>query len=205
MRKLNSQIWCNWLCWTSRNPKEEPNHSLISGLRADTGSTEDRMEQGIMAASADRDGDVVYVNISPRRSSSSRLAWFDLLSIFRFLLAITHSSLIASCSTNRVHCIWSWCWQPKKALSLILILSWFFRSVFTSCLLLPACLSRSPARLSAASHAAAVWEILCCLFPPSLFNMMIFSWDQRSHLSQGEILPLLHFTANICYLWVCFE
>lgn len=43
-----------------------------------------------------------------------------------FIFTITHSSLIASCSANRVHCIWSCFWQPEKALSLILILSGFF-------------------------------------------------------------------------------
>lgn len=130
----------------------EPNHSLISGLRLDTASTEDHMEQRIKKAATDSDWDVICVNSSSCRSSPSPLAWFDLLSVLRFLFTITHSSLIASCSANRVHCIWSCCWQPEKALSLILILSGFFPLRLYLMFVTPARLSR----LSAAP-SAAVW------------------------------------------------
>lgn len=92
----------------------------------------------------------------PAACSPSFLAWFDLLFRLRFLFTITHSSLIASCSANRVHCISSCCWQPKKALSLTLILSWFFRSIFTSCLLYTSLLFKVFARYSILQHCLAL-------------------------------------------------
>lgn len=63
------------------------------------------------------------------------LLWPDLIYFLFSFFTITHSLLIASCSTNRVHCISSCCCQPKRALILILILSGFFPSIFTSYLL----------------------------------------------------------------------
>lgn len=94
----------------------EPNHGLISGLRLDTATAEDCVERRIKNEAADSDWDVICVNISSSRSSQRRPAWFDLLWISPiFTHHHTHSSLIASCSANRVHCISSCCWQPKES------------------------------------------------------------------------------------------
>lgn len=180
----------------------EPNHSLISGLRLDTASAEDPVEQRIKKAATESDWDVIYVNISSCRSSPSCLAWFDLLLILRFLFTITYSSLIASCSTNRVHCVSSCCWQPKKALSLTLILSLFCCSIFTSCLLYTSQPFKVPAKLSAASSAAPVWLLLFCLFSSPIFYLPMFSWEEIKGAIYHKQYFLLcdKFTLN----WVAF-
>lgn len=180
----------------------EPNHSLISGLRLDTASAEDPVEQRIKKAATESDWDVIYVNISSCCSSPSCLAWFDLLLILRFLFTITYSSLIASCSTNRVHCVSSCCWQPKKALSLTLILSLFCCSIFTSCLLYTSQPFKVPAKLSAASSAAAVWLLLFCLFSSPIFYLPMFSWEEIKGAIYHKQYFLLcdKFTLN----WVAF-
>lgn len=144
----------------------EPNHSLISGLRLDTASTEDPVEERIKKAAADSDWDVIYGNISSCCSSPSLLPWFDLLPILRFLFTITHSSMIASCSANRVHCISSCCWQPKKALRLILILSGF---LFPS---LPhVCYTSLHFKVPCKAFCSIV---CCCLFLLCLFSSPLF-------------------------------
>lgn len=149
----------------------EPNHSLISGLRL-VQLPPRILCNGIKNAGIDSDWCVIYANISSSCSSPYFLAWFDLLSILRVLFPITHSSLIASCSANRAHCISSCCWQPKNALSLILMLSGCFRSIFTLCLLY----SSLPFKVT--------WKvfcnIVCCCLAFSPFYVFISSFLQFS-------------------------
>lgn len=130
------------------------------------------MEQRIKKAVTDSDWDVIYVNISCCCSSPSLFAWFDLLSILRFLFTITHSSLIASCSANRVHCTSSCYWQRKKALSLILILSGFFHSIFTTCLLYTSLPLKAPCE--------AFRSIFCCCLASSVFISSFQSADSNT-------------------------
>lgn len=94
----------------------EPNHALISGLRPDTASAEERMGRRIRKAATDSDWDATNVNVSSRYKPSIA----SLPDLIYYPFADSYSSmqksLIAGCCANRVHRISSCCWQPKKAL-----------------------------------------------------------------------------------------
>lgn len=159
---------------------------------------QDPMELWIKKAATDSDWDVIYVNISSCCSSPSLLAWFDLLSRLRFLFTITHSCLIASCSANRVHCISSCRWQQKKAPSLTLILSRFFRSIFASCLLYTSLLFKVPCKVQ---YSAA----LCDSFYFACFHLLILSALRRASADGKEtFFTSCNFTFTTILLRFCF-